>query len=346
MNQKENDIKKITEKINKTRTNKFKRNVEQEKLLKIINKNLLPVENELTKQFNFPSLPVIFIVGVPRSGTTLISQLIADHGDFSYISNFLAKFWETPYLGSIIERATEIRNNRVSYDSNYGNTFHLSEPHEFTYFWEKWFDKGQEIQFLKPKILNKINKKKLKSEVAAIEDGCASGPVIFKNPYWTNLQINFLKEVFPNHIFLNVKRNPFFVCQSIVNARKKVRGSKDKWWSLKPKEYFDFKDLSWEKQVVRQVYYTKKHIEKSLSTLNDERILNINYEDLCANPSYYLELIIKKTNQFGARIDNKVSQLDLDFNSRNEKKLSDDEYKILLNEYNKFFNSEKEGLNE
>lgn len=339
MSEKNGNITKLTEKINQERTNDFKRNIEQEELLEIINNNLLPAEKKLTKEFSSPSLPVIFIVGVPRSGTTLISQLIADHGGFSYISNFLAKFWETPYLGSIIERAAEIRQNKVSYDSNYGNTFYLSEPHEFTYFWEKWFNKGQKVQFLSKKELNKINKEKLRSEIAAIEAGCASGPVIFKNPYWTNLQINFLKEVFPNHIFINATRSPFYVCQSIVNARKKVRGSKEKWWSIKPKEYFEFKNLSWEEQIVRQVYYTKKHIEDSLDNLNSKRVLNISYKELCNNPSYFLDQIIKSANYFGAEIDNQVSQLDLEFNSRNKKKLTDNEYNKLLKKFNKYFDS-------
>jgi len=41
-------------------------------------------------------LPILYIVGVPRSGTTLLSQLVSRYCPVGYINNLIARCWLRP----------------------------------------------------------------------------------------------------------------------------------------------------------------------------------------------------------------------------------------------------------
>ena len=51
-----------------------------------------------------PRRPVVFVVGVPRSGTTLTYQVLAATGAFAYPSNVVARFWRRPGHGVRVQR--------------------------------------------------------------------------------------------------------------------------------------------------------------------------------------------------------------------------------------------------
>ena len=42
-----------------------------------------------------------FIVGLPRSGSTLLQQILISRYSVGYVSNIVGKFWGNPMVGSI-----------------------------------------------------------------------------------------------------------------------------------------------------------------------------------------------------------------------------------------------------
>ena len=103
-----------------------------------------------------PRYPMVFIIGAPRSGTTLLSQLLSSSGLFGYINNFIARFWTAPTLGALIYKTVldhECRGNS-SLQSHLGVTENLHEPHEFGYFWRRWFHFGQSHQLTADQLAN------------------------------------------------------------------------------------------------------------------------------------------------------------------------------------------------
>src|SRR5665213_31108 len=80
-------------------TSTFGKDLAREKRLAALNELLAPVEAELERHYSAPRFPVTFVLGPPRSGTTLTSQLLAQSGLFGIISNFAARFWRAPALG-------------------------------------------------------------------------------------------------------------------------------------------------------------------------------------------------------------------------------------------------------
>ena len=89
-------------KVEFKRQREFQRNENLERLLKEINDILGPVEDRILQRYKMPKYPVIFIVGAPRCGSTLIMQWLAKTDRFAYPTNLLSRFYEAPYIGAKI----------------------------------------------------------------------------------------------------------------------------------------------------------------------------------------------------------------------------------------------------
>ena len=95
-----------------------------------------------------PKLPTLLIMGVPRSGTTLMLQVLAASGRFGYPSNLIARFYGNPSIGVAIQKVLiendhegqlwpGVRNWRS--DSQLGRTYGALAPSEFWYYWRRFF---------------------------------------------------------------------------------------------------------------------------------------------------------------------------------------------------------------
>ena len=103
-------------------------------ILTLMNQTLAPVEHYAPSGVPRPNL---FVFGLPRSGTTLLYQLIAYCLDLGYISNLAARFWLAPLTGVVLARAVLGNRRDGSFRSDYGKSLDPAGPHEFSYFWQK-----------------------------------------------------------------------------------------------------------------------------------------------------------------------------------------------------------------
>ena len=310
------------------RTSEYRKDPEQEERLKHLNALMAPLERQLISNFDRPQLPIVFIVGAPRSGSTLLSQMLTQTGAFSYVSNFVARFWLAPYVGMRIEEALDIR--KLECDQSFVSRFGVTEgwvgPHEFGYFWSRWFRFGETHQ-LDAKGLEEIDLDALRQELAALES-VYDKPFCFKYlPF--GLHIPFLAERFENSIFLLCRRQPVYNMQSLLLARRKILGDEAHWWSLRPKEYPDLLSISPYEQIAGQIYYTLKEIETSFSSLSPERLLHVLYDDLCSQPREEMSRVIEAVRQIGVEVHWKPDVIPERFESTDTKRISDEEFQKL-----------------
>ena len=310
------------------RTPEYRKDPEQEERLKHLNAHLAPLERQLISDFDRPKLPIVFIVGAPRSGSTLLSQALAQTGSFSYVTNFVARFWMSPYIGMLIEEALNIRKLECnqSFVSKFGVTEGWVGPHEFGYFWSRWFRFGETHQ-LNDKELEDIDLDTLRQELAALQS-------IYNKPLCCKylpcgLHIPFLAERFQNSIFVLCHRQPVYNMQSLLLARRNILGDAGHWWSLRPKEYPDLLSASPYEQIAGQIYYTLKEIETSFSSLSPERFLHILYDDLCSQPREEVSRVVEAVNQMGVKVHWKPDLIPGQFESTDIKRISDEEFQKL-----------------
>lgn len=75
------------------------------------------------------------IVGLPRSGTTILYQLLARTGAVGYPSNVMAPYWRVPVVGARLQHRLAQSGPTISMTSVAGRTSEPLDPHEFGYFW-------------------------------------------------------------------------------------------------------------------------------------------------------------------------------------------------------------------
>ena len=71
-------------------------------IIKAYNQLLEHIELELIGLQEGPEYPPIFIVGAPRCGGTFVYQALTDILEVGYISNFVARFWNAPTIGTYL----------------------------------------------------------------------------------------------------------------------------------------------------------------------------------------------------------------------------------------------------
>jgi hypothetical protein len=219
----------------------------------------------------------IFILGVPRSGSTILYQLITSCFDVSYINNLAVASRENLYAGLRLSNIFYKNKRHDSFDSDYGNTFKsgLNAPAEGGSIWYKWFSK-EKIYFEKNSLSQK-QLKEIKELIVAITNRY-NKPLVIKNLMFSQ-RLEVLHQLFPEAKFIYIKREPEFNAQSIYQAREK-NGSINEWWSTKPQKFNDLVKLNPIDQVVKQVYLIEKQIESGLKLFNKNNVVVITYEKM------------------------------------------------------------------
>lgn len=160
-------------------------------------------------------------------------------------------------------------------------------------------------------------------------------PLVFKNPIVFSLNIPILAANLPTAVFIICRRDPRYVAQSTLLSRLKYHGRKDRWFSIKPKEYPQLKNLSYERQIAGQIHYTEKQIQQSLAEIDKDRYVIINYCDLCRDPQHEVERIWELLARRGYRLD-RTDFSPLPFENRNRLRVSREEFQRLENAINAF----------
>lgn len=179
--------------------------------------------NELNKSINyvdrhFDSVPdrtipqPLFIVGVPRSGTTLTYQLITQQLQVSYFTMFMGVLYGMPNLMHRFLKLILARPGPV-FDSKYGRIKGVLSPSEHAAYWLQWFPETLENgHYTDPAMVNFNDLKNLKRGTESIA-AIMQKPLVFKNLY-LGMNIAVLAQLFSRSRFLYVRREPVMNCQS------------------------------------------------------------------------------------------------------------------------------------
>jgi hypothetical protein len=164
-------------------------------------------------------------------------------------------------------------------------------PSEFWYFWRRFFKFGL-INKLSDQELAELDSAGFLEGLAGLE--AAQGLPIATKAMNLNWNLPFLDKIMPHTIFVNVVRDPFYNAQSLLFARERFFNDRSRWYSFKPPEYHQLKDKPAIEQVVGQIYYNRSAVRDGLSDVAQDRKIDVNYSDFCANPKGTYEAIAEK----------------------------------------------------
>lgn len=284
----------------------FRRNVKLESLLKEVNGLLAHCQEEVNREYAKPRFPLLLLMGAPHSGTTLFMQWLAESQQWGYPTNVISRFSAAPYLGARIQQIL-IENDyfgQISdfkktepYTSTLGLTTGALAPHEFWYFWRRFFPLQAEADVVLPENLARVDVDRLNREIAALESALEK-PLAMK-AMLLNWHIPFLDATFDKVLFVNLKRDPAYVVQSMLEGRQKYFGTEALWYSFKPPEYAWLKDLSPLEQVAGQIHFIRKATDAGAAQVDPARVMTIQYEEFCRQPATTWNTLVEKMAGLG-----------------------------------------------
>lgn len=232
--------------------------------------------------------PPIFVVGAPRSGSTLLYQLLTDRFDVGYLANGHARH---PGAPSLVERRRRLVRGRQGalgdYRSSFGGTAGELGPSECGPFWYRFFPRRP--HYVSADAFPTSSRRELRAAIGAFVEACGR-PVVYKNLYCT-ARMDAIAAALPEALFVAVHRDLAANARSLLDARLRVTGAYESWWSAEPPGIERLLQLPPEEQVVEQVRRLDALVAEVEAKIGSERVLHLAYEDLCADPRAQLERI-------------------------------------------------------
>lgn len=283
----DNEIRKIRRRDYQKDVTQFSKNLKLQK-----------EEHRYIQKYINTDLPIIFIVGSPRSGTTLLSQILVANYNLGYFLNSVAKYYMCPINGLIKSGYKSEEKMEVGFSSSFGNTELSNNPHEMGYFWQYWFNHNGNDELNKAE-LDKVDWEQLKNQIYGYA-GYFNKPLLIKSLPYINYKIERISKEFKNSSFIYMSRNLEDVVVSILKTRYQFYENYDQWWSIRPRNIKQLEELRPVDQIVGQVDSVTKSIERSLAKVDSNRVFNITYESLIQDPEESLKnvfSIIKRKHQ-------------------------------------------------
>ncbi|MFH1465757.1 MAG: sulfotransferase [Pseudomonadota bacterium] len=261
-----------------------RRNLARDLALHSMNSALRPLERVAVRVRPQRRPPIVLIVGAPRSGTTLLYQLMSRHLEVAYVTNFMARFWMAPVLGQWLNEVVLRGANPLAgeLESAFGVTRGPLAPHEFSWLWRRWVDLEASDHLTRAE-LEAVDWRPLLDELEAMA-AWSGRPLVLKALNHVDYHIEFLAARLPQARFVHIEREPRFVVQSILESRVGRYGDVGAWWSLRPRDWASWRSASPVDQVCHQVRDCLEHVRAGLATLPRERRLELSYEELVREP--------------------------------------------------------------
>lgn len=228
----------------------------------------------------------IFIVGAPRSGSTILYQIITNTFDILYPDNLVEYFHRNFYFGFWLSNLLFKKKPHNCFSSNYGKTNNcgLHAPNECGAFWYRWLP--QDRHFCIRDDISPKEKLELKQNIFSIINKHQK-PILFKNLN-AGQRLDLIHSFAPDAKIIFIKRNPLYTAQSIYKAKRRLKISPNKWWSIKPKNYLELENLPPVEQIVKQVFYIEKQIMDDSKLFENPNFMMIDYSQIdILNPNFY-----------------------------------------------------------
>jgi hypothetical protein len=232
--------------------------------------------------------PPLFILGIWRSGTTHLHNLLARDTRFAFPSfydvlypqTFLTTEWfNAPFLNRVVPRKRPQDNMEMAMHMPQEDEFAISALTQMSFVmsWtfprnRRWYDR-----FLTLRDCSREELARWQSALRWLMQKLTykyRRPLILKSPGHTG-RIRLLLEVFPDARFVHIHRNPYEVFQSSRHSALKVTP----WWTLQRPQLDDL-----EERMLRQYAEVFDAFFAERGLILPDRWHELSYESLQADP--------------------------------------------------------------
>jgi len=223
--------------------------------------------------------PQLFILGLPRTGTTLVYQYIVHRLHVAYFTNGVGRYFQSPCLTTFFQHRLH-GDYRSDFKSSYGKVIGPVAPREAGSFWGRFFGIEDYIRY--EDVMTK-DVKTLRNTIACVQKIFGDAPFVNKNVKHM-LRIDAISKIFPNSYFLVVERDLKDVALSVLRGRYKNLPDPKEWWSVKPPNYQGLKDLPLAEQAAQQLSALREKMESDFSHIPSSKVARVGYKQFCQEP--------------------------------------------------------------
>lgn len=231
----------------------------------------------------------VFIVGSPRSGTTLLYQILCSHRDLSFFTYNI--------LRAGVYRRGRILGYRKEFLGRIQNLIHRDDlsvqPHEAPECWSKYLgtydyltesDCTEEMVYHYTQVISTVQ-------------------VIFRRPRFVNknpqhcTRVRLLNQIFPDAKFIHITRygpavasSILYLCSNFPSTNSYFSGIREKIFPLLgDRNYLETIPETQRYQLARDILVSKA---REARTFGSDRYYEISYEDLVSEPRLKINEIL------------------------------------------------------
>ncbi len=246
---------------------------------------LRSAEHRSRTRFGGSDGPMVVVCGAPRSGTTVMAELLAIAARASYITNLMSMFPHSPIAASRLFRVYP-NPNAVPLSSHYGRTAGLAAPNDGLTLWDRWLGPDR----------TKPDPSRLALAAADVREFFSTlsrwtgRPVVTKNNA-LNLIAAEVARTLPNARLVVMEREPVYLAQSLLLARRYIHNDPGEPYGVRQDDRVHGDPV---RDVARQVRFHQELAEAAQSHLGPQRLSVIGYEDLCSDPRAAVSAVLEE----------------------------------------------------
>lgn len=279
----------------------------------LLNDRLEADDDRLTADFTRPARPVSFILSQARAASTLFVQVVASCYRIGYVSNLLSRYARAPYIGASLQRSLE----DPDFESTFRTDFVTSgpaEPHEWGWFWANRLRLRPDEYYVP--LERPVDIGTLAAKLAAIESALEA-PLLFDNIF-AQCNLDMIEASVSPVVTLRMRREPYYVCSSILNARLRRHGDIAVWYGNRTRDHARIARIEDPvRQVVEQVWSTEEEIGAIADARPDHLQMDVEYEELVTAPTALADRFAALLGRLGAPLEARPTRPEITLQSRN-----------------------------
>lgn len=161
----------------------------------------------------------LFIIGVPRSGTTIVFDAVSSHPRLGWLSNYSAMYPAQPWLNGLRRlfdnRWINLRGRKKQYGSVRPGNRYYPQPDEAYEFWDHYAGADFSRDYLLGRTASSETAQRVHSAVQSVIDW--QGRSEFATKLTGPGRIHYLSSIFPGARYVNVIRDARAVVSSLMH---------------------------------------------------------------------------------------------------------------------------------
>lgn len=295
-----------------------------ERLRGVVDRTIGAVESRVVGALHLENrLPPLFIVGAPRSGTTLPYQHLMNRFRFAYFPNLSR--WYPRSCVSAAALARLLGGPGTHYTSRYGVMSGPAAPSDGWNVFHRWFPRYDYSVPIREADLHELR------TIVRLLEILYGAPLLNKNNSHS-VRIPSLTRLFPRALFVHVERDLPATADSILRGRGDHGIPPEEWWGAPPPQFRtrSFDDET--ERVVAQVRGLRDRIGADLGALFPERWTVVRYEEFCSRPAELESWVRSAYERQGVLLEEQDRELPRSFEERRSERAGDPAFRKRVEE--------------